>query len=222
MRRIEKGQEPHSLTTFRRGGGRMWEDYHEKQDARRKLCTEQGGLCCFCQSRIRSGDKMKIAHFWPRNSPEGEQHELEWSNLFGACMGGERGSDSDLGRHCDTQQGNARLHERLRPTTLVEGTLSYTNDGRITSDDPEVQRDIGIYTRPGQKKEPGKLNLNLEKLRRNRVQAKDVVTQRLSSGKWAAGDLDRAICELDAGGELVEFCDFLLWWLRRRRRAGDR
>jgi uncharacterized protein (TIGR02646 family) len=208
MRRIVKGREPASLARYRSSTPQAswrWDDYRDKQEARIALCREQCSLCCFCQQRIRPDERaMKIAHFVPRTDlAEGHSLQLQWSNLFGACVGGEGRPPAD--QHCDTRQRNQTLHPRLHPASFVPGTLTYNSRGEVSADDADVHRDIEV-----------KLNLNLEKLKRNRRAALDELMDRHARGHWSAADLERWIKAFSTELELPEFCDFLLWWLRRQ------
>jgi uncharacterized protein (TIGR02646 family) len=88
MRTIVKGREPASLVEYRSGRGATYENYWDKDTLRTQLVDEQGGLCCYCLSRIRAEHgKMKIEHWHSQDKYSAEQ--LTYSNMLGACMGNE-------------------------------------------------------------------------------------------------------------------------------------
>lgn len=141
MRDIDKGAEPPSLTECRRSPDPTMENYQHKQELRERLVDEQRGLCCYCQARIRAtGEAMRIEH-WQSVSKYPEK-QLDYRNLLGACPGG--GNVPREERHCDTHKGDLELH-RLHPADPdrpVEPHILFSADGRISSDDPEVEQEL--------------------------------------------------------------------------------
>ncbi len=112
MRTIVKRKEPASLTQHRSSPGATYENYRDKDALRIHLVEEQGGLCCYCLSRVRAEPgKMKIEHWHCQDNYESEQ--LNYSNMLGACMGNEGKLVRD--QHCDTRKGNRDLSRNPAP-----------------------------------------------------------------------------------------------------------
>ena len=212
MQKIHKQIPPKFLSHYRNQPEVDWDcdvKGHERDEAREQLCREQGSLCCFCESRIRPNLKeMKIAHFIPQTVDPSKM--WTWSNLLGACKGGEGKSPKE--QHCDTSQRNMKLSRRLDPIQLAPGTIFFTGTGEVHSSDQEADADI--------KK---KLNLNVSKLKTNRKGAAEAMMVQIGRHDWKDTDIDRKLRELASadGTERVEYQSYLMWWLQRRlRRAG--
>jgi uncharacterized protein (TIGR02646 family) len=134
MRNIAKGAEPQSLTAHRARTHSTYNNYREMQELRESLVREQRGLCCYCLCRIVPRElEMKVEHWRPQRRYPYEQ--LIYSNLLGACKGGEKPNpedERDVDRHCDTFKGDKDLS--LNPAVDdTESTISYLKDGRIRS-----------------------------------------------------------------------------------------
>jgi uncharacterized protein (TIGR02646 family) len=134
MRNIAKGPEPTSLAEHRAQTNATYNNYAEKQELREALVREQRGLCCYCMRRIVPIElQMKIEHWRPQRRFPAEQ--LIYTNLLGACKGGEKSNpadERDADRHCDTAKGDkdVSLHPAVDD---IETTISYLPDGRIRS-----------------------------------------------------------------------------------------
>ena len=155
MRTIQKGVEPPTLTQHRKQPHADYDNYADKETLRIALVAEQRGLCCYCQSRIRpSPEQMKIEHW--RSQQAHPARQLDFSNLHGACLGGEGKPERE--QHCDTRKGNDVLcFSVCDPTRPIEHKIHFKGDGRISSDDPAIEHDINSV-----------LNLNLARLVSNR------------------------------------------------------
>jgi uncharacterized protein (TIGR02646 family) len=143
MRNIAKGPEPESLREYRKKEHSRYGDYREKQDLRKSLVGEQRGLCCYCMCRIIPVElQMKIEH-WRSQSRYPDQ-QLTYSNLLGACLGGQRSTpadERDVDRHCDTSKGDKDLG--MNPASEdVAGTISYLPDGRIRSSNDNFDAEL--------------------------------------------------------------------------------
>ena len=98
---IKKGNEPDSLTKYRKKKFAYYDGYKDKDDIRKNLLEEQGYLCAYCMRRIDK-KRMKIEHWYP------EEHLtdiecLNYQNMLGVCLGhinGTKGSDDT----CDTHK----------------------------------------------------------------------------------------------------------------------
>jgi uncharacterized protein (TIGR02646 family) len=78
---------------------------------------------------------MKIEHWRSRSPDRYPDEQLTYTNLLGACKGGEKPNPEDereVDRHCDTFKGDKDLS--LNPAVDdVESTVSYLKDGRVRS-----------------------------------------------------------------------------------------
>jgi uncharacterized protein (TIGR02646 family) len=121
----------------------------DKKQVRAQLATEQGHLCAFCMRRIAPQAKddrgdfiVKVAHRVPLSVVPARA--VDWSNLLGSCDGGQRSHGHH--RTCDFAQGDIAL--RVDPTQrLSVSQLRYERRVErkglfLTSDDPELRRDV--------------------------------------------------------------------------------
>jgi len=206
MRQIWKLPEPASLTQYRCTPGSNYKGYRDKPILREQLAREQRGLCCYCLSRIRPGNpgelpRMKIAHWHSRHLHEDE--DLDYSNLLGACMGNQ-GNPPNL-QHCDTRQGDRDIKwNPAIPDHQIESRIRYLPDGTIVSDDAEFNAQINEI-----------LNLNIAFLVNNRKAVFDSFKHSLEgSPSWVR--LLREWNGESQEGELTEYCQIVVCWLRKR------
>ena len=160
MRTIVKGAEPLSLSQHRKSAHASYDNYQDKDQLRETLVKEQRHICCYCMDHIAATrEHMKIEHW--RSQSRYPSKQLEYSNLLGACMGGE-GQPSRL-QHCDTRKGNLKL--KWNPADRdrsIETRIQYTSDGSVRSDDKTFCAQIDDV-----------LNLNLPLLKNNRNRVSD-------------------------------------------------
>jgi len=213
VKQIRKGAEPRELRQHRLAGGRFADVQGEtkwKQHLQEALLRDQGGLCCYCMTRI-SRTAMKVEHYLCQDDHPGR--DLEYDNLFAACEGG-----TGLPREqqtCDTRKGNAAL--TICPSANIEPFLKYLGDGSIDSVNPDYRHDFAVT-----------LNLNTDKLKRARRGVLDglvAVLQRASKGEWKRLDLEEELRRWrsrDADGNFKPFSEVGVYFLekQRRRRAG--
>lgn len=205
MRTIQKGREPQSLTQHRRMPHADYDSYRDKKRLREALVTEQRGLCCYCQSRIRATKGMKIEHWQCRDLYP--KRQIDYLNLHGACLGGEGRPEKD--QHCDTRKKNDELCFSVCDTTRpIELRIRFLGDGRITSDDAGVDADLNDV-----------LNLNWQRLVSNRKAVLDAFKQRLGRGNV---DARQELPKWDGtqSGDLPEFAQVVVYWLRKRQARG--
>lgn len=204
MRTIQKGPEPASLTQHRQQPHADYDNYADKAALRQALVSEQRGLCCYCQARIRATCKgMKIEHWQCQADHPGRQ--LDYSNLLGACLGGHGRPERE--QHCDTRKGNSGLcFSVCDPTHPIERHIRFLGDGKISSDDADINEAINAV-----------LNLNLPRLVSNRKAVLTAFQQRLEGGRRV--DPARELPKWDGRepGELPEFAQVVVYWLRKRR-----
>ena len=223
MRTIIKGREPASLTQHRLTPYCDYDNYadDDKNELREALVREQRGLCCYCMGRIRSDSKsMKIEHWQSRRCYPCKQ--LDYSNLLGACLGGDRerkslGGDeerkSSRFHHCDTYKGKKDLRWNPADSThRIETRLRYEADGSIRSNDPTFDAQLCQV-----------LNLNLAQLKNNRKGVLDAVLEWWRHEKAKVQDrVPRSRLERERSrrtpqtGELQPYCQVAVWWLDQR------
>ena len=124
MRAITKGVEPASLAAHRRMSYSYYDNYNEMDELRDALVREQRGLCCYCMGQISSEwGSMKVEHWQCQRHYSCKQ--LDYSNLLGACLGGE--GYSRRFQHCDTHKGDKDLRwNPADPSHDIETRLLYT------------------------------------------------------------------------------------------------
>jgi uncharacterized protein (TIGR02646 family) len=113
-----------------------------KPHVRDALHAEQRGLCCYCNGAIQpTAAAMKIEHRVPQHGAHGDPaRDLDWTNLFGACLGrtAPRGGREAL--HCDASKGDAALS--FDPSNVSHvATVGYQG-ARITSSREDFQREF--------------------------------------------------------------------------------
>ena len=202
MRAIVKGREPCSLTEHRAKVYSDYDNFAAKDELRGSLVTEQRGLCCYCMCRI-SKDVMKVEHWRCRaNYPE---NALNYSNLLGACRGGE-----DLPfdkQHCDTRKGDAEL--RWNPAVqdhAIESRIQYSGNGVISSSDQDFDEQLNSV-----------LNLNLANLKNNRKSALGSILKWWRHRPRTRSQIRRKVEWLNGGHDsLRPFCQVAAWWLRKK------
>lgn len=173
---IEKGAEPRELAE---GIRRMrstpdasvrWGnlDRGERGATLRALLRDQGNLCAYCMRRITE-ESAHVEHIVPQSmvASGDDPASVSYKNLLAVCDGFE---GNKAGLTCDRARGNASLSVNpLKPETLK--SIRYRQDGRILSEDPEVEKDLDET-----------LNLNQDLLVRNRKAALTEAFKRLE--RW--------------------------------------
>lgn len=204
MRTIQKGREPATLTQHRQQPHSDYDNYADKATLRQALVTEQHGLCCYCQSRIRATPEgMKIEH-WQCQADHPER-QLNFGNLHGACLGGQGRPERE--QHCDTRKGNDGLcFSVCDPAHPIEHKVRFLGDGTIKADDVAIEEALNEA-----------LNLNLPLLVSNRKAVLAAFQQRLQAGRRV--DPARELPKWDGSepGDLPEFAQVVVYWLRKRQ-----
>jgi uncharacterized protein (TIGR02646 family) len=217
MRTIRKGNEPPVWVEHRSKPGAAYADANAPTDElRRALVKEQAGVCCYCLGRITPEFKgMKIEHW--ASQDRHPHRQLEYSNLLGACMGGEGSPRSS--QHCDTAKGNDDLSiNPADPRHACSELFTYLSNGKLEAagGDARVQGDIDI------------LRLNQPRLMAGRraileeMTGKVVRTKRTISASKLLG-MAAKLEEPDESGNLRPFCQAGVFWLTRqaRKRSGS-
>jgi uncharacterized protein (TIGR02646 family) len=202
MRTIQKNGEPASLTAHRHQVHADYDNFADKDSLRQSLVTEQRGLCCYCQSRIRpDANSMKIEHWQCR--AEYPARQLDYHNLLAACLGGHGRPEWE--QHCDTRKGNEALcfcpADAAHP---VERFIKFLGNGEIASDDHAINTALNDI-----------LNLNLGQLVSNRKAVLDAFKQRLGRGNLNAV---RELQKWDGTqpGDLPEYAQVMVFWLEKK------
>ena len=209
MRTIAKGPEPDSLTRHREELYSDYENYREKNDLRRALFIEQRGLCCYCMGSIKpERTSMKIEHWKSRS--ECSARELDYSNLLGACRGGE--GQPRRAQYCDTRKGNRDLMwNPANPVHDIETHILYEFNGKIYSSDTKFNSQLEEV-----------LNLNLAILVNGRKAAIDGILDwcELEMGRSGGSVSSKSLLSYrdelaDGDGELPQYWQAQVWWLER-------
>ena len=211
MREIIKTKEPKSLTTYRASISK--EDLHTlekfdnspkdiKDDLRNKLLEEQGFICCYCMDRVEFKNS-KIEHFKPRSIHRDKQ--LDYSNLFIACLGGEGGSKNK--QHCDTKKGQSELNS-IYLLSNIEKELEYKKDGLIFSKNSEINKELDEV-----------LNLNYEVLKTNREDTFHQLTCELKKSGWTVPNLKSNLEKYktkNSKGKYRPYCEMIVYFLIKK------
>jgi len=207
MRAIVKRPEPASLVEYRAAGNTSYNDYRYKDGVRMSLVTEQRGLSCYCLSPIRPEvAEMRIEHWHSQDNYPTEQ--LVYSNLLGACLGGE-GQPRSL-QYCDVYKGNRDLSRNpSNPLSQVEKLIRFEGSGRIFSDNLTFNGELENV-----------LNLNVAFLKNRRKAVLDAFTGALSKRKGLPRKtLEKWLRDWNGeshAGELEPFCQVIVYWLKKR------
>lgn len=101
MKRVRKGVEPASLTTYQAAvphgtwegmrNDTLWGGRLAYQNCRSHTVADQGGICAYCEMDIRDNDPLKcrVEHFHPKSDIAGGINwALRWQNMLAVCNGG--------------------------------------------------------------------------------------------------------------------------------------
>ena len=210
MRTIRKGKEPAAWIEFRSRSDASFDATDApKDELRRALVQEQGGLCCYCLGRIKPlALRMKIEHWAPQSRYPARR--LDYGNVLGACMGGEGSPPSQ--QHCDTAKGDTELTiNPAAPGAHCSESFSYLVTGEIkpSRNDADLAQDIET------------LALNLPRIIAGRRAQVDAIRDevRRTKGNLSREKLQRMATKLeepDARGNLKPYCQAAIFWLRRQ------
>lgn len=151
MKYIEKGSEPQSFTDWKNLANEDWQPTYdklggkEKRDVKNALIAEQGGICCYCERKLKYNDSH-IEHLNPQSNSEEER--LNFANFLCSCQNQLKKGEP---QHC----GNSKGDDILSITPLqvdCAKKFTYTEDGYIDSVDKDSKDTIKF------------LQLNIDKL----------------------------------------------------------
>jgi len=166
---INKNAEPNELLEYRLSPSATYDGPNftpVKEAIRISLLEEQGYICAYCMQRIQDNRlKTKIEH-WQSQSGFPE-FQLDYRNFLAVCDG--RQGDSYKNTHCDTHRGNDPLkYNPSSSRTPINTLLKYSSSGRVTSDEPLMEKDIAT------------LNLNQIRMIGNRLEVLSVLADYLN------------------------------------------
>lgn len=236
MINIIKGTEPKSLKDERLriqkelGRDTTKADFEDKfsgnEELKKSLLGEQGYLCCYCMGQITE-DNMRVEHFLPKGkdkqgNEQFPQLALTYENLLAACSGGEQsGKKNDTSRHyCDVKKKSSQLNVLPNPSdksSNYENIITYSSKGEIQGNkaiEEEKQKllsqDINDI-----------LNLNIDFLVQNRVQARQtvisIIHKKTKDGIWKKVS-KQIIQKYHPGkkGKKAPYCGYIYFWLKKR------
>lgn len=202
MRTIHKLPEPAPLTYFRKQPDASYEQFPDKPVVRAALVKEQRGLCCYCLSRIHNHpDSASIEHWHSQKHFPAEA--LAYSNLLAVCKGGRMAREE----HCDRAKADRELSlHPANPLHNVENIVRYEASGRVSSMNQQINSELNEV-----------LNLNAASLIAKRKAVLVAFHQILPlnpNKKW----LQRQFENWNGAtpGDLPEFCQVVVYWLRKR------
>ena len=176
-----------------------------KEEIKTYLLKEQGCICAYCMSRIKTAT-THIEHYIPQK-PEaiGRLSDLDYRNMLGVCPGNE-GTPYKT-QTCDSHRKNMSLTVNPLVKSTID-TIRYSSSGHIESTNIEINKDLNET-----------LNLNLRILVDNRKSALDKLKRELikrkQMGMWI-GLAQQYIEKLDDDGMKEPYCGILLWYLRTK------
>lgn len=112
-----------------------------KEALRNALAGEQRYLCCYCETRIDSGD-FHIEHFKPKDPKMFPELQLSYDNLHASCHKSPVGSSDEC---CGHKKSNSFSHNLISPLDSdCESHFQYDLSGRILSSDLKGNETIRI------------------------------------------------------------------------------
>ncbi len=221
MRYIRKGESPESLLRYAKNKNAYYDGYREKDDVREQLLQEQGYLCGYCMRRIHSTKETKIEHMVTQSSlKENPRAALDYKIMLGVCYGNVSNTGENKRSHnqltCDAHRGKLDLEVANPFDEVCIGKIRYEADGRITSDDKALEKDLNVT-----------LNLNYDGdsvyLKQNRRAVLNACKEKMkrmkARGQWNKTLLRKILKEYeepDEYGRLREYSGIAIWYLNKR------
>lgn len=205
MKYIKKGESPQSLEEYKKTEGASYEDLNKnhtwiKREIKNSLITEQGGICCYCGTRIEQTDSV-IEHFKPKARDLFPELQLEYSNLLASCFGGQ--IDKRTNRRfplcCDASK-KYRVIEVSPTDPDCESCFKYDDEGNIYGTTPEARHAIQI------------LNLNNEVQKNRRRAAIQVYSNLPEETDWQ--DEIRFLSARDRNGLYQPYCFAAIYYIK--------
>ena len=208
MRNIQKGKEPPELLAYRKLPGAHYAGFRDLDALRKCIVEEQRGLCCYCMGRIHStAAGMKIEHC--ESQEQYPARQLDYSNLLGACKGGEGGSRKV--QHCDTSKGGQSLSFNPSASDFdVEARIQCLGNGKIEADNDDIRREL-----------EQKLNLNLAMLVTSRVAVLNAFKAYLKNVKKFDPAKELRKWDGSEAGSLERYAQIVVYYLRKKLRIEE-
>lgn len=222
MRYIQKELEPKSLTEYKKQANAYYDGYPEKDDVRKSLLKEQGGLCGYCMRRLKSEKDVKIEHVIPQSTlNEDERQALDYRIMLGVCYGNEKKGRKFNALTCDAHRKNVDLHVTPFDQIGID-KIRYTSEGYIASDDPDINDTLNNV-----------LNLNYDGpdmyLVQNRRAVLDECKMQLrrmqKEGLWKRKNLERVLHYYETPnkkGEYVPFSGVAICYIKKQLKKGHK
>ena len=122
-------------------------------ELRKSLLSEQKGLCCYCETRIDSGD-FHVEHFRPKDPAYFPHLQLDYGNLHACCRKSPCGGEEE---YCGHKKGNNFHNDLVSPLEPdCASHFAYDLDGGIKGTDHRGEISVSL------------LNLDSVLLRRSR------------------------------------------------------
>lgn len=220
------------------------------------LAKEQGYICCYCMQELpiwkdeqgNDRPKIKIEHYKPKSYYDGKLHNskdlceetdsrredlrVNYNNLLAACRDNPHCDDDGSGK------GSKELCYILNPA-LVEAKnfrrlyqIKYNNDGRISSNNLDINKELGgeFNEKTTSGFNQGVLNLNHEPLRKARRKAWRTVSKNITKAigtpdwnskekealKFAKKYRDQYKKKRKTDGKFFEYCGIVVFMLENR------
>ncbi len=189
-------------------------DSETRAAIKKRLFEEQYHLCAYCMCRLDL-DTLQIEHYIAQN-PQDTAYDaaltIDYDNMLGVCPGGKGKVHKYQQLTCDQHRGNIPLTVNpLDARTIAH--IKYRADGTISSDLPEIDKDLDKT-----------LNLNCPaaRFKENRKAALDAL-KRWICKKYGAKHLQANIWQqiydaitAENNGAKREYIGIIEWYLNRK------
>lgn len=216
MLHLKKGEEPKTLTEYKKAENAYFDGYEFKDDIRNNLLGEQGYLCAYCMRRINSVSETKIEHIIPQSALRSDEREaLNYKIMVGVCHGNEKRGRKKSQLTCDAHRGNADIAVNPFDENCIR-QIKYNTDGIIYSDNVNINQTLNEV-----------LNLNYNGadsyLVSNRKEALKSCRERLirmqKHGLWSKKNLIKILNEyssMDAEGKYAPYLGIVLAYINKK------
>ncbi len=216
MRYIRKGEEPESLTQYKKESNAYYDGYADKDDIRRNLMEDQGYLCGYCMRRLNDISDVKIEHIVPQSTlKDDEKKALDYRIMVGVCYGNEKKGRRKECLTCDAHRGSKDLYVDPFDENNIN-QIEYDSEGYITSQNEEIKKSLQET-----------LNLNYDGpdayLVQNRKEVlkkcKDKLRTMQKEGLWKRQNLERILKfyqEKDEEGKYIPYSGIAIWYITKR------
>lgn len=208
MKHIIKSDPPASLEAYKEIEGTCFENMPKtvKDELKKSLVLEQGGLCCYCGKKILVNHHSIIEHLYPKSNEKYKHLQLEYGNLLCSCDGGEsdRSGKSKSEKRKFPSFCDDKKNDQILPLTPLDPTceeqFSYDEEGNIygmTDNASEAIKILGLDCSP------------LVIARRKAIDP--YVSMSMNDAEWVSviEDLQRK-----HDGEFLPFCFAVIYYIK--------